>query len=118
MRCMKCFRNVNISNGLFFFERCILITSTACAKKFSNCALFNLYAHTIAVIRIHLSKKNSPLLKYYHDKGHTSYGLCTRKNNCNNPRRFLCWHISPITCQIIMSSCQIFMFTCQIFFKS
>ena len=27
--------------------------------------IFNLYAHTVAVISLHLSKKNNPLLKWY-----------------------------------------------------
>ena len=37
MKCrkFKVFQNVNISNGLFFFERCSLITATVCANKFS-----------------------------------------------------------------------------------
>ena len=51
--------NDQLSNGLFFFERCSLITATVYANKF-----FNLYAQTVAVIRVHLSKKNNPLLKY------------------------------------------------------
>ena len=34
MRYRKGFRNVNINNGLFFFERCSLITATARANKF------------------------------------------------------------------------------------
>ena len=57
MRCSKGFKNVNtcISNGLFFFERCSLITATVCANKFHN------YDHIIAVIR-HLLKKSNPLL--------------------------------------------------------
>ena len=33
-------------------------------------ALFNLYAHTVAVIRLNLSKKNNPLLKYGVYKNH------------------------------------------------
>ena len=36
MRCRKGFKNVNISSGLFFFERYILITATVCANKFTN----------------------------------------------------------------------------------
>ena len=36
MRCRKSFRNVNISNGLFFFERCSLITATVYANKVHN----------------------------------------------------------------------------------
>ena len=34
MRSRKGFKNVNISNGLFFLERC-LISATVCANKFS-----------------------------------------------------------------------------------
>ena len=34
MHCRKCLENVNISNGLFFFESS-LITATVCANKFS-----------------------------------------------------------------------------------
>ena len=40
MRCRKGFKNVNISN------------------------LFKLYAYTVAGMRLHISKKNNPLLKY------------------------------------------------------
>ena len=57
MSCSKGFKNVNtcISNGLFFFERCSLITATVCANKFHN------YDHIIAVKR-HLLEKSNPLL--------------------------------------------------------
>ena len=34
MQFRKGFKNVNISNGLFFFERCSLINAMVCAKKF------------------------------------------------------------------------------------
>ena len=30
------YRNIHLSNGLFFFERCILITATVCAYKLNN----------------------------------------------------------------------------------
>ena len=51
---------VYLSNRLFFFERCSLITATVCAYALARYE--NLFAHTIAVIRLHLSKKNIPLL--------------------------------------------------------
>ena len=35
MQCWKGFLNVNISNGLLFFERYGLITATLCANNFS-----------------------------------------------------------------------------------
>ena len=35
MQCKNGFKNVNIGNGLFFIERCSLITATMCANKFS-----------------------------------------------------------------------------------
>ena len=35
-----------------------------CKQIFITRALFNLYAHTVAVIRLRLLKKNNPLLKY------------------------------------------------------
>ena len=38
--------SVVLNNGLFFFQR----------------ALFNLYAHAVAVMRLHLSKMINPLL--------------------------------------------------------
>ena len=34
---------------------------------------------------------------------------------CEIRSSYLWWHISAITCQIIMLTCQIFMLTCQIF---
>ena len=46
----------------FFFERCSHITATVCAYKLNNARKENLFAHTIAVMRLHLSKKNDPLL--------------------------------------------------------
>ena len=52
-----------LSNGLFFFEICRLITVTVCAYKLNALALYeNLFAHTVAVISLHLSKKNNSLL--------------------------------------------------------
>ena len=65
MRCMEGFKYVNISNGLFLFEWCSLKTATWCANKFTLRELLYLYAHTVAVMRLHLSKKNNPLLKYH-----------------------------------------------------
>ena len=59
MRRRKCFRNVNISNGLFFFERCSLDYNGVCKQNFQN-ALFNLYAHAVAVKYDCIN----PLLKY------------------------------------------------------
>ena len=53
-----------LSNGLIFFERCSLITVTVCAYKLNNARYENLFAYTVAVIRLHLSKKNNPLLKF------------------------------------------------------
>ena len=65
MRCRKVIKIVKISNGLFFFERCSLIhvTATVCAKQIimRKRTLFNLYAHAVAIIRLHLSKKYSSL---------------------------------------------------------
>ena len=57
MLCRKVFGHVNISNGLFFLEKM--------QRNFHNAqrTLFNLYANTVAVMRLHLSKKNNPLLK-------------------------------------------------------
>ena len=43
----------DLSNGLFFLERCSLINETVCAYKLNY---ENLFAHTVAVIRLHLSK--------------------------------------------------------------
>ena len=37
MQYRKGFKNVNISNGLFFFERFSLITATMCANNFFRC---------------------------------------------------------------------------------
>ena len=35
IQCRKGFKNGNISNGMFFFEICSLITENVCANKFS-----------------------------------------------------------------------------------
>ena len=51
-----------LSNGLFFFERCSRITATSCAYKLNNARYENLFAHAVAIKRLHLSKKNNPLL--------------------------------------------------------
>ena len=53
-----------LSNGLFFFsKKCSLITLTVCAFKLNNALYENLFAHTVAVLRLHLSeKKRNPLL--------------------------------------------------------
>ena len=47
-----------LCNGLFFFEIC----SVTCTYKLARYE--NLFAHIVAVMRLHLSKKNNPLLKY------------------------------------------------------
>ena len=63
MRCKKAIKNVIISNGLFFFERCNC--NGLCQKKIitRKRTFYNLYAHAVAIMRLHFSKKNSPLLK-------------------------------------------------------
>ena len=45
---------LHLSNGLFFFEWCSLITATVCAYKF-------VCTH-VEAIKLHLSKTNNPLL--------------------------------------------------------
>ena len=57
---------VHLNNGLFFFERCSLKNATVCGYKLNNARYENLFAHIVAVIRLHLSKKNNSLLKYLH----------------------------------------------------
>ena len=55
-----------ISNGLFFFRK-MYHNCNVCAYQFSWRAVMrcsNLYAHTVAVMRLHLSKKKYPLLKW------------------------------------------------------
>ena len=66
MHWRKGFENVNIKNELFFFERYGLISATVCASNFHTAItrFFSLYAHIVAVMRLHLSKKNNPLHKY------------------------------------------------------
>ena len=48
-------RIASMDNGLFFFERCSLITATVCAYKLNNALTF-VCTHR-AVIRLHLWKK-------------------------------------------------------------
>ena len=43
---------------------CLKIRRTTLQIGVAKSMLFNLYAHTLAVIRLHLSKKNNPLLNY------------------------------------------------------
>ena len=50
-----------LSNGLFFFEICSVITATECACKLNDAHFENLFTHTVAVMRLHISKKNKPL---------------------------------------------------------
>ena len=57
--CMSC-----INNELFFFERCSLITVTVCAYKLNNAHYEYLFAPTVEVIRLHLSKKTNPLFMF------------------------------------------------------
>ena len=61
MRRRKCFRNVNISNGLFFFERCSLITATACANKFSKRAnaRYSILIHTPSQLYEYIFRKRT-----------------------------------------------------------
>ena len=63
MRFRKGFENVNITNGLFFFERYSLITATVCAKIKIQNALSRViqFVHIVAIMRLLLSKKNNPL---------------------------------------------------------
>ena len=60
MRGRKVSKNVNISNGLFFFKKC-LINATVCANFLTRSrAEFNCWQN---FMRLHFSKKNNPLLK-------------------------------------------------------
>ena len=53
----------HLRNGLFFFERCSFITAKVYAYKLNNARYEHLFAHTVAVTRLHLLKKmNNPLL--------------------------------------------------------
>ena len=63
MRFRKGFKNVNITNGLFFFERYSLITATVSAKIKIQNALSRViqFVHIVAIMRLLLSKKNNPL---------------------------------------------------------
>ena len=63
MRFRKGFKNVNITNGLFFFERYSLITATVCAKIKIQNALSRViqFVHIVAIMRLLISKKNNPL---------------------------------------------------------
>ena len=57
-----------LSNGLSFFERCILIIATVCAYKLITRVSENLFAHNIVVIRLHFSKKRTSHCLYLHFK--------------------------------------------------
>ena len=50
---------IHLSNGLFFLES--RWTATVCVYKL-NIEIENLFAHAVAVIRLHLSQKHNPLL--------------------------------------------------------
>ena len=52
------------------------------ANKYALRALFNSYAYTVVVMRLHLSKKKNPLLKYL-NKTRKSYIIkCCSLNFC------------------------------------
>ena len=58
-----------LSNGLFFFERCSLITATVCAYKLTNASKLSryddLFAHTVAYYYYSLLSSSFEKSKWY-----------------------------------------------------
>ena len=52
-----------INNRHCSFSKDVVVTATECAYKLNNTRYEN-FAHAVAVIRLHLSKKNNPLLLF------------------------------------------------------
>ena len=58
--CLKTFSSKAMWPMDLLFERCSLVTVTVCANKaLIKHSLFSLYAHMVAVTRLHLKKKRS-----------------------------------------------------------
>ena len=73
MCCRKGFKNVNISNGLFFFERYILITATVCAYKLNNLRYLWDYIFRKRIVHCLNKKKATSLVKWTND---LFYAIC------------------------------------------
>ena len=64
--CLKTFFSRAMWPMDLLFERCRLVTVTVCANKaLIKHSLFRLYAHMVAVIRLHFQKKKRSICCYY-----------------------------------------------------
>ena len=50
------------------------------ANKYALRALFNVYAYTVVLMRLHLSKRNNPLLKYLNKTRKSYIIICCSLN--------------------------------------
>ena len=113
---------------VFFFERWSVIIATVFANKYMHSIhVFNLYArtHTVAVMRLHLSKRTIHCLNTLHfDVNHfLTYWSFMVANFCHLHARkvmSICkivmltsdLFMSTFTCDIIMSTCEITFLHC------